>query len=193
MELFFDTETSDKFNFKTQIYSDKDFPWCVQLGAVLAEDGIAYAEINAIIRADGREISTGAENVHHISTSLSNKVGMKEQLACETFLWLMDKADLLVCHNFEFDSQIIAAMLHRNGYQMSAEHLMYSIPSYCTMQGTTDYCKLPGRYGAYKWPKLQELHKCLFDEEFVGAHDAMFDIRATMKCFYELRSNGWIN
>lgn len=193
MELFFDTETSDKFDFKTAIYTDEDFPWCVQLGAILAEKNIAYAEVNMIIKAGERKIAYEAENVHHISVKLSNKVGAEEQFACKIFLWLMTNSDLLICHNFSFDSQIIAAMLNRNGYYDAAEKLLYQRPSYCTMKGTTDYCKLPGRYGSYKWPKLQELHNKLFGEDFVGAHDAMFDIRATMKCYYKLVEEKWIS
>ena len=87
---------------------------------------------------------------------------------------------------------MMAAMMHRNDLPLSAESILYKKDHYCTMKETTDLCKLPGRYGNYKWPKLQELHKHLFGENFVGAHDAMFDIKATMRCYYKLKEDGWI-
>ena len=56
----------------------------------------------------------------------------------------------------------------------------------CTMQSSTDYCALPGKFG-YKWPKLQELHQRLFGNRFEEAHDAAADISATYRCFCRLR------
>ena len=54
------------------------------------------------------------------------------------------------------------------------------------MLSATDYCQLPGRYG-FKWPTLQELHSTLFNESFDGAHDALSDVRACARCFFELK------
>ena len=191
MELFFDTETSDRFNFKTDHYYDKDFPWMVQLGAVLAEEGIAYAELNLIIRPNGRTVSDGAAAVHNISIETAQKVGLSEDHVCWLLLELINHADTLVAHNYQFDSQILAAMLFRNGHDDMAAELVKGKKSFCTMQRTTNLCRLPGPYG-FKWPKLVELHQFLFNEGFVGAHDAMFDIKATMKCYYELKRKGHI-
>jgi len=49
-----------------------------------------------------------------------------------------------------------------------------------------------GKYGKYKWPKLMELHTKLFSVGFEEAHDAIADIRATAKCFFELQRLGII-
>ena len=186
MELFFDTETSDKFNFKTASYKDSDFPWLVQLGAVLAENGIAYAEINVIILPDGRTIAEGAQRVHNISVETAEKVGFPEDLVMENFITLANHAEVLVAHNYQFDSQIIAALLYRNDELKFARKILFDSKHFCTMKETTDICKLPGKYG-WKWPKLSELYWFLFQEKMVGAHDAMFDIKATMRCYYELK------
>lgn len=62
------------------------------------------------------------------------------------------------------------------------------------MLESVDLCKLPGRYpGNYKWPKLIELHNHLFGCDFEGAHDALDDVKATVKCFFELKKCGLIN
>lgn len=189
MELFFDTETSDKFSFKTARYTDKDFPWVVQLGAVLAEDGIAYAEFNVIVKPNGRLIADGAQRVHNISAELAEKTGVDEESMLCVFLDLMENADCLVAHNFEFDSNIMASSMYNNGFEDEAYDFKGDMGYFCTMKESTDLCKLPGKFG-WKWPKLSELYWFLFGEKMVGAHDAMFDIKATMRCYYELKKRG---
>jgi hypothetical protein len=62
--------------------------------------------------------------------------------------------------------------------------------TFCTMEKSTNLVKLPGKYGKYKWPKLVELYKFLFNEELTGAHDALVDILATRRCYYELLKRG---
>lgn len=62
----------------------------------------------------------------------------------------------------------------------------------CTMNESTDLCKIPGPYG-YKWPKLEELHKHLFGKTFDNAHDALADVRATARCLFELRRRGMVS
>uniref|UniRef100_A0A6M3XU98 Putative exonuclease n=2 Tax=viral metagenome TaxID=1070528 RepID=A0A6M3XU98_9ZZZZ len=186
MELFFDTETSDKFNFKTQRYTDDNFPWMVQLGAILADENIVYAELNLIVLPKGRKISDGAAAVHNISNEIAEKVGVSEEIVMDNFIELYSRAKTLVAHNYEFDSQIVAALLYRNDEKQYANKVIHTPDHFCTMKETTEICKLPGPYG-FKWPKLSELYEFLFNEGFVGAHDAMFDIRATMKCYYELK------
>ncbi|MBR3480843.1 MAG: hypothetical protein IKH32_09190 [Prevotella sp.] len=61
----------------------------------------------------------------------------------------------------------------------------------CTMQSSTDFCRIRGYYG-YKFPKLQELYWKLFGEDFDDAHNAMSDIEATERCFWELKKSGII-
>lgn len=38
-----------------------------------------------------------------------------------------------------------------------------------------------------KWPTLQELHTFLFGVGFEGAHDALVDVRACAKCYWEIQ------
>ena len=96
-------------------------------------------------------------------------------------------AKAIVGHNIAFDKKIIGAELIRLGQK----DIMDSKESICTMEASTDYCKIPGSYG-YKWPKLQELHKKLFGCEFEDAHNSMSDVAATLKCFKEMKKLGWI-
>jgi len=94
------------------------------------------------------------------------------------------KAQCIVGHNISFDQKVVGAELCRLGIPDTIS----TAKSLCTMHAGTDYCKIPGYYG-YKWPKLQELYNKLFGYDFEDAHDAMADITATKKCFFEKRIN----
>ena len=101
-------------------------------------------------------------------------------------------ADLLVAHNLDFDRTMIVAELFRMRQWeslLAAKQAFVEKPGFCTMKATTPICKLPGKFGNdYKWPKLQEAYKHLFNEEFQGAHDAMADVRACARVYYSLPS-----
>ena len=58
---------------------------------------------------------------------------------------------------------------------------------FCTMLNTVEIVKIPGRKG-YKWPKLDEAYRILVDPDgFEGAHDALADVKACRKVFYNLK------
>jgi DNA polymerase III epsilon subunit-like protein len=60
------------------------------------------------------------------------------------------------------------------------------------MEASTALCQLPGRYG-YKWPKLDELHRHLFGRGMGAAHNALVDVEACARCFFELQRRGVIS
>lgn len=185
MELFFDTETSDIIP-KDMNYTSTGFPWVVQLGMILSDKGIKYAEVNLLIQPEGREISNGAYNAHGISTGMAKLSGLPEELVLTVFLELWELADNLVCHNWWFDSQIMARMMYEH-YDKKMVNKFLEYNKYCTMLQGTDLCRIPKDWGTpYKWPTLQELHVKLFGETFSGAHDAFNDVKATRRCYYEM-------
>ncbi len=49
-----------------------------------------------------------------------------------------------------------------------------------------DFYRLPGP-NDQKWPTLPQLHAKLFNEHFEGAHQALADVRAGAKCYFELK------
>jgi DNA polymerase III epsilon subunit-like protein len=86
-----------------------------------------------------------------------------------------------------FDAKILAAEFLRAGLPK----ITPARQRVCTMLTSTKFCALPGPYGT-KWPKLAELHRKLFNEDFAEAHNAAADIAATARCFWELRRLGVI-
>lgn len=98
-------------------------------------------------------------------------------------------ADHLVTFNgLGYDLPVMMFNLRRYGLQFQ-----FPWPRYLTdiMIASTDYLGMQGKTGN-KPPKLVELHQALFGEEFQGAHRALNDSVATMRCYRELCSRGVI-
>lgn len=188
--LFFDTETSD-FIKKDLSANDPNQAWTVQIGAILATKENEIAKMNTIIKANGRSMNYYAQQVHGISPEKADEEGIEELEAAEQFGLLLRQADLVVCHNYDFDWKYAYQLMERNIDNLSDEArsaFYLDLPGYCTMKDKkiVTFCGLKNKAGRPKWPKLIELHEILFDETFDGAHDAFADITATARCFFEL-------
>lgn len=200
MELFYDTETSGFPSNKIPM-NDPNNAWICQLGAVLSDAEKVHAELNILIKSDGREISKGAFEVHKISAEACDLYGVDEEIALNLFTTMINCADTIVCHNEAFDVKLIKNLIARlvgNGQSIEDSvndymNLYYNHKNIiCTMLSSTEFCNLPGRYGKPKWPKLEELHEILYHKKFDNAHDAMADVYATRSCYYELKNLGII-
>lgn len=61
------------------------------------------------------------------------------------------------------------------------------------MKTTSDLYMIPSiiRGQKYKWPTLSEIHTHLFNEPFDDVHNALSDVRACARCYFELRKQGF--
>lgn len=182
--VFFDTETTGvPLNYKAPSSDTNNWPRLVQLAWILTDqEGNRIHMGNLIVKPEGFIIPTDATRVHGITTQRANEEGVPLTEAIEQFKADLDVATYIVGHNVDFDKKIVGAEMIRLGMKDELEKKK----SYCTMLSSIDFCKIPGKYG-YKYPKLQELYKKLFGNEFDDAHNAMSDIEATEQCFWELR------
>jgi DNA polymerase-3 subunit epsilon len=190
--LFFDVETSG-FRKKGLDPNDPHQAWTVQVGFIQSTVTRVFQECAVILRPPWADsyIHPGAQKTHGISLHDCHRGGVMEECFMEFFNEIIQTTDMIVCHNYNFDSLFLYDMFTR--YQSSGfGNRILAIPHVCTMLSTTNLCCLPGRYGKFKWPKLEELYRFLFGEDFVGAHDALADVRATRRCFYELQKRGMI-
>lgn len=188
--LFFDTETTGLPKNYNAPSSDLDnwSPRLVQLGLIMQnEDKRVLSQANFIIKPDGFEISKESSDVHGITTERALAEGEDLKKIVYMFLGAARLADVIVGHNISYDMHIMSAEMIRTW----GKDYIENIPTICTMLSSIDVCKIPGKYG-YKYPKLQELHKTLFDKEFEDAHDAFADITATAACFWEMKKQGII-
>jgi len=191
MPLFFDTETTGlPIDYKAHVHDVNNWPRLVQL-AWIAFDGSGkeVASRNHIITPISFEIPEAASDIHGITQEMAVMQGIPIQRALGEFWVAVQMSHILVGFNVNFDRKVTGAEFIRSGMEEVYEH-MKTMDRYCTMFKSTNICKIPqvGR-GGYKWPKLQELHKYLFDEEFDGAHDALADVRATARCYFEIVDN----
>lgn len=174
--LYFDTETTG-FPQKPNT-PDEACPHIVQLAAILVDDAEGeVASMNVIVRPEGWTVPKEAADVHGITTEKAEAFGIPIKVALATFSNLVRVSEQVVAHNFEFDRKLVAYEVDRLG----RIHRIEEKPQFCTMLATVDLCKLPGRYGKFKWPKLMEAHEILLGEGFDGAHDALADVRACQR------------
>jgi len=205
MILGFDTETEGLVNRKADATHSSQ-PHLLQLGAILwTKEGRKVSTLDCIIKPVGFEIKPpilppgvtlaeakaqripfNASDVNGITHERAMDEGIDRELALEIFSHMCQQAELGIAHNADFDILALEAAHHRAEMD---HHLPERIV--CTMQSTTALCKLePFRYGSFKWPTLQELHVFLFGEEFTGAHDALTDVDACGRSYFELQRRG---
>ncbi len=186
MYLFFDTETTGlPNNWNAPVTDVNNWPRLVQIAwLIFDKQGNKLAENMSVIRPNGFIIPKEASDIHKITQDEALAVGENLELVLNNFYIDVNDSAVVIAHNISYDEKIIGAEFIRN----NMKNIIDSKNKVCTMKSTTNYCKIQGPYG-YKWPKLIELYEKLFDEEF-NQHDALDDIRATARCYWELKRRG---
>ena len=165
-----------------------NLPRLVQLSWITTDEDYNTLSINNfIIYPNDFTIPEDATNIHGITTDIAKEKGKPLEMVLGKFMNDFNLANTIVGHNIDFDKSIIGAELVRLGQKDT----MNTKASLCTMKTSTQLCMIPSKYG-YKWPTLQELHSYLFGCEFEDAHNSMSDVKATLKCFKEMKKLGWI-
>ena len=187
MYLFFDTETTGiPRNYNSPITDLENWPRMISIAWVMYDDNRnLFESVEWLIKPEGFTIPEAVSAIHHITTEIAERNGIPLREALERFSFALSQASVVVGHNLSYDVKIVGAEMLRCGI----ENRLQSKRMICTMKASTDYCKIPGPYGN-KWPKLNELVGILFKEELVGAHDALTDIKATARCYFQLERLG---
>lgn len=105
----------------------------------------------------------------------------------EEIMYFINTPDVIVWHNIEYDEEVLKIELRR----LWLEYMYRPKQIKCTMKESVDFCMIEWNWNRYKYPKLWELYKKLFDEYFLWAHNAIVDVEATLRCFIKL-VNDWI-
>ena len=187
--LFFDTETTGlPRNWQSSASDLENWPRLVQIAWVLYENGVETSSRDFIIKPEGFSIPIDASNIHGITTERAEREGASLQLVLNEFQDLVARADFLVAHNISFDEKIVGAEFLRKNMPND----LVSKKTICTKEISTNFCAIPSVHGrsGYKWPKLSELHLKLFGAELVDFHNALADVNAVVKCFWELKKRG---
>lgn len=188
MYLFFDTETTGlPTNWKAP--AGEAWPHIVSISWLLMSDiDTIHERGNFIVKPDGYEIPGQSSNVHGITTERALAEGESLWEVLQQFWSSYVKADLLIAHNMSFDIMVLKSAIIRTGIPpLLGSFALDDMPKYCTKDESVEVCKIPGPYG-YKWPKLIELYKHFFGEEFDDQHSSDADTLACAKCFFELQN-----
>jgi len=181
--LFFDTETTG-FPSKKSDLDDVSQPYIVEFSAILCDESRdTLQEFTFIVRPDKYVIPNGASDVHGITTELAMRIGIPVLFVVEAFFRLVDLADLVVAHNISFDSRMVQIHCERN----QIKDRLFAKDSFCTMLAAKPHCRLPGRYGDYKWPKLSEASEICLGRKLEGAHAAKADMAACRDLYFWLK------
>lgn len=199
MYLFFDTETNGfpPYANMTQlafILTDKKGNVLEEFQSVIKPKGWIVKD-KAWYLANGSteeeaEKKGGFFTDNNISTERCEIEGIPCFDALRKFQEALKKCKYKIAHNIRFDNQIVAKEINLEG--ITPQLFQYK-KSICTMLSTVQFVGALNKWGKPgKWPKLQELHVKLFNREFERAHDALDDVKAMVKCFFELQKIGII-
>ena len=188
--LVFDTETNGLIPRK---YSSNDkMPYILQLAGILydTESNTILDTINDYVNiSEDIEIPEQVTKVNNITKELLNEKGKNIMDVMNTFYNLLEKCDILIGHNVDFDVKMIKLEFQRNGKIMSDKMLQKMYRYYCTMKCGTAVCQIESenKYGKFfKYPKLEELYFHLFREYPSDLHNAIHDVIACLQCYMNM-------
>lgn len=180
MNLFLDIETTGlpgKFLNWEKDY--KKFPYVVELAWIFKNKRQRF-----IIHQEGRKIPAEASKIHGITTKMANDIKTTQPASFVYGMLLCDASNAanIIGHNVYFDTSIIKANILRlhgeNSEQAKISNdVFHKDKRIDTMKSSQKIFR--------KWPKLSELHKYLFDDEF-KAHSALEDVTACERCYNEM-------
>lgn len=185
--MFWDTETTGKVE-RRKAPDDPAQPDLVQLAAILTDDDLTeVGSLNCIVYPTYWQIPDEAARVHNIPQLKAEAFGLSLPTALTVFCEMADIADRMVAHNSEFDVIITKRAMAR---AKRVEDPFVGKEVRCTMRAAKPILKLPNRNPAvsdpYKFPKLEECMQHFFGESIEGAHDALVDVRATIRVYRAL-------
>lgn len=182
---FFDTETTGLPRRGAPLEQQ---PRIVQLAASLqGPGGVERGAFKVLVQPLGWSIPDDVAAIHRITTGDCRDAGLPISVALGMLSQLCRLSGLQVAHNAKFDREMIDLECERLGKSGPLQNLR------CTAERSTPVLCLPptqkmldaGRTH-HKTPNLGECIAHLFGETLEGAHDAMVDVRACARVWWEL-------
>lgn len=158
------------------------FSWCI----IDQKDTVVKIQDHIV----SNDFKISNSHIHGITSEICAEKGIEIEEIITKFATDLKDIRLLVGHNPYFDLNIIKSEAHRilvhtenTELKQKCEFVISQldrIEVFDTMSSAT-MLKISSKY-----PKLTELYKLLFNEDFIGAHNAMNDILATARCFLKM-------
>jgi len=203
--LFFDTETTGLFPDASDT-TNPALPYITQLCFVLydTETKQNIKIFNEYVQLPPEvEISEFITQLTGITREKCDN-GVPIVKALRQFYRAYQACDVVVAHNIRFDRRMIELEVQRHALQFfpdmmdacfmfnSVYEMVHKKRTMCTAELGRSTCsitipsKQAGKPPYKKMPKLAELYEHLFQEKFEGAHDALADTLACMRCFLKM-------
>lgn len=183
--VMIDTETTGLFDF-SQPADAPGQPRMASFGAIeLTEDLEIVVGCERYVKPDGWVMSKEASAVNGLTMDYLQEKGEPVQDILSDYAALVDAGKIIMAFNASYDLKILRGELRRAGMDDRFEKTSHL----CVMKACTDVCRLPGKRGGYKWPKLEEA--CLhFGITQVDAHNCFGDCIDALKVAQVLRVVG---
>ena len=205
--LAFDTETTGLFPSNKEPHTIESMPHITQLCFIIydMEKKKVVTKYNKYINIpQDVEISPFITNLTGITREKCDK-GVRMVDALRRFYKAYRICDIVVAHNLCFDKRMMEIEIQRYAFEFFPDMMdacfmfndtfneLHQITTMCTGNMGRDVCnimipsKFPGGRAYKKMPKLTELYAFLFQEPLAGAHDALADTEACLRCFVQMR------
>ena len=190
MILVFDTETTGTIDKGATFKPLSGFPNLVQIAwNIYTNEGKLISSQSYIIKPIGFTNPKTASDIHGITTEDAIKDGVDSKRIMQLFNKDVNKATVLVAHNFRFDSKIVMAESIRVGDYCPIFDKKKEV--FDTMVKYKNLSKNKFKNGAKKFPKLRDLYYTIFNKYFENEHNALADVEACADIYFKLKSNIW--
>jgi DNA polymerase III alpha subunit (gram-positive type) len=177
--LAFDTETTGLIESRLK---RQDFqPHVIQFCGILADldTGKTIESFDTFVKPPKPELITEhITKVTRITWEMVQNQGSFKDHA-KKIKEMIENSPAVAAHNLIFDMDVLNVEFAR-----IKEEIAWPAKQICTIEATS-------HINGYRL-KLGDLHKELFGEEFIDAHDARVDTEALVRCLIELRKRDWI-
>jgi DNA polymerase III epsilon subunit-like protein len=180
--MIFDSETTGLPGNGKRVY-------ILQLSWILLDKNLTIIREENYYLKPPISIPSEAISIHGITDEIVNR---KASPAKDVLLKFHQDAicsERLVAHNFEFDADRVDFETRRAKIEAKSISTYKSI---CTMLKGAKYCKIPGRYGDYKWPRLEELADHTGIRINSKLHDSLNDCMIVKDCLKVMLDEGFI-
>lgn len=195
--LAYDTETTGLL--RGSDYTDPKAPFLASIAMILYDsiESKIVASLNMPIQPEGWTMPEEAASINGLTDLYLSTVGAPANVVLPSAIALASRADLLVAHNIDFDTKVIAVALWRHLINENVkEEDTHTIikewlnkPVYCTMQSSKQIVNARNAKGNIKYPKLTEAYKFFFGRELDRAHSANADAVAVLEIYLALQKD----
>lgn len=183
MILFFDTETTDKYNYKKGL-SDPSQPHLLSIAMIGYDDQARAGDPEiysyyAVVKPEGFTVPKEVEKINGWTQEKCERLGQPVTPIVAEFLRVFKLATYVVSFNVRFD----AAMINVEAYRARLRGLEGQEGKLrCAMLAAAQWLKIPNEYHYagrtdWKWPKLGDAFQAMYQTEMANAHHAYHDTR----------------